>query len=142
MATALAAAIVSLSATLLVLLALLMLFRKRGESVTQVVNTLIGLLPTALSSFFTRVGKLAIRFSTPHHTARPNRRDTRVGVRLRFIGTLLPRGDEWRLEEMMNHRNVLRQQHGRIPRFHYLRLLLGVCTIRWETWTDPERRVD
>lgn len=69
-------------------------------------------------------------------------RANRVGVRIGFIGALLPVGDEWRVEEMMNHRNVLRDEDGGVPRFHYVRLFLSALEIRWEGRIYPERRVD
>jgi hypothetical protein len=146
MVTALAvvAALSALATLLLILLALvLVLFlRREGRTAADTADTLLDLLPASLNTFFARVGRKVIRLSALHRSAPPDRRDTRVGARLRFIGALLPKGDEWRLEEMMNHRNVLREQRGRVPSFHYLRLFLGVCTIRWETLRDPQRRVD
>ncbi|WP_328937829.1 hypothetical protein OG288_17950 [Streptomyces tauricus] len=139
MVTVLAA--VALSTTLLLLLVLLLL--KSGQKPEgDMAKTLVDLLPPAVSTFFTRVGRLVIGLSKPRVTLSSDRRETRVGARLRLIGALLPKGDEWRLEELMDHRNEMRLQEGRVPRFHYLRVFLGVCTIRWETWRDPQRRVD
>ncbi|MFF9057427.1 hypothetical protein ACF09K_01800 [Streptomyces sp. NPDC014882] len=140
MITALAVVVLSVSATLLVLLMLLL--KRRGKTASDTADKLIGSLPSPLSAFFTRVGRLLIGLSMLRRTATPGRRENRTGARMRLIGALLPKGDEWRLEEMMEHRNTLRQQIGRVPRFHHLRLLLGVCTIRWETWRDPKRRID
>ncbi|MFC7844425.1 hypothetical protein [Streptomyces sp. NPDC057382] len=69
-------------------------------------------------------------------------RKKQFGPRLRMIGTLLPEGDEWRLEEMLEHRNVMRAEGGRVPRFHYVRLFLSALEIRWEARAHPEPRVD
>ncbi|WP_413755202.1 RNA polymerase sigma factor [Streptomyces sp. MMBL 11-3] len=63
----------------------------------------------------------------------------RVGMRFRFIGMLLHKDEKWRLEEMMNHRNEIRKQEGKVPRLHYLRLLQGACVILWESHLPPNR---
>ncbi|MFJ4689809.1 hypothetical protein [Streptomyces sp. NPDC088766] len=140
MITALAVVLLSASATLLALLALLL--KRGGKASSDMADKLIGSLPSPLSGFFTRVGKLFVGLSALRRTAAPGRRENRVGARMRLVGVLLPKDDAWRLEEMMDHRNALRRQNGRVPVFHHLRLLLGVCTIRWETWREPKRRID
>lgn len=73
---------------------------------------------------------------------RQQKRANAIGPRIRLIGALLPVGDEWRIEEMVNHRNELRDEYGHVPRFHYVRLFLSVLEIRWEARVYPERRVD
>ncbi|WP_393101415.1 hypothetical protein [Streptomyces sp. LN325] len=74
--------------------------------------------------------------------AKAARKANRVGPRLRLIGSLLPTGDEWRVEEMMEHRNELRADKGRVPLFHYVRLFLSALEIRWEARAYPQRSVD
>ncbi|MEW5356870.1 hypothetical protein [Streptomyces sp. 16-176A] len=126
----------------LLLLSLLALSR-RGRTASEAAHTLTGLLPRPVNAFFSLVGTLVIRLSVRRGgTTRAARRDARVGLWLRAIGGLLPEGEEWRREEMMDERNALRRERGRVPVRHYLRLLASVGTIRWEAWRYPERRVD
>lgn len=70
------------------------------------------------------------------------KRDIEAGLRLRVIEVLLPAGEEWRIEEMKDHRNELRAELGRVPRFHYMRLFLSTLELRWEARAYPERRID
>ncbi|MER5435587.1 hypothetical protein [Streptomyces sp. NPDC002588] len=136
LATALSLVIALLTA----LMALVVLTLKRGgESTARTTGRLLGLLPVRLSRFFARVGRLVIHASRPRSGAASL---NRVGARLHIIGMVLPKGDQWRIEEMMEHRNTLRTQAGRVPRFHYVRLFLGACGIRWEERRDPKRQVD
>lgn len=80
--------------------------------------------------------------SGKHEVPTAPKKDTTVGPRLLLIGALLPSGEEWRIEEMMNHRNELRAEGARLPRFHHMRLLFSALEIRWEARAYPERRVD
>jgi hypothetical protein len=145
MVTALAVALSALAALFLVLLLILILKLQHGEkSATRTAGKLIDRLPAQLIHFFARVGRLTMRILTrgPKAAIR-DRAETQVGVRLHIIGAALPKdGRERRVEEMMEERNTLRQQAGRVSRFHYLRLFLGACTIRWEQWREPKRQVD
>ncbi|MEU3093249.1 hypothetical protein ABZ690_00080 [Streptomyces sp. NPDC006967] len=144
MVTALAAAVLFVSAALLLTLALLIAVRGR-KSTAQAIR----LLPEPLDAFLGRVGRRLVSLwrTNPEGrryeagpTAVPG--DTRVDVRLRFIGAFLPDSEKWRLEETMNHRNELRKQSGRLPRFYYLVSFAGACRMRWEAWADPKRQVD
>ncbi|MEV5431245.1 hypothetical protein [Streptomyces sp. NPDC052701] len=144
MVTALATAVLFVSATLLTLLALLLAGRGR-KSTAQVIK----LLPEPLDVFLGRVGRRLVslwgaRRKGSRHEKRSAavHRDNRVGLRLRFISALLPTDEKWRLEEMMNHRNELRKDGGRLPPFHYLTTFAGACRMRWEAWAYPRRRID
>ncbi|AYL37742.1 hypothetical protein [Streptomyces fungicidicus] len=144
MVTALAAAVLFVSAALLLALALLIAVRGR-KSTAQAIKQ----LPEPLDAFLGRVGRRLVSLwrTSPEggqHEGQPaaTPEEARVGVRLRFIGAFLPDGEKWRLEETMNHRNELRKQGGRLPRFYYLVSFAGACRMRWETWADPKRQVD
>ncbi|GAB2328913.1 hypothetical protein AB0N20_23170 [Streptomyces griseoincarnatus] len=144
MVTALAAAVLFVSAALLLTLALLISVRGR-KSTAQAIK----LLPEPLDAFLGRLGRWLVSLwrASPEGTQHEGlpaavRGDTRVGVRLRVIGALLPHSEKWRLEETMDHRNELRKQGGRLPRFYYLISFAGACRMRWEAWADPKRQVD
>ncbi|MEU5519124.1 hypothetical protein ACIQCD_09910 [Streptomyces sp. NPDC093250] len=144
MVTALAIAVLSVSATLLLLLTLLLAGRGR-KSTAQAIK----LLPEPLDAFLGRVGRRLVSLwgawrkeSRHERRSAAAHRDNQVGARLRFISLLLPADEKWRLEEMMNHRNELREGGRRLPPFHYLATFAGVCRMRWEAWAHPRRRID
>jgi hypothetical protein len=148
MVAALAAAVLSVSVALLLLLALLTAVRGR-KSTAQVIKLLFTLLPEELDALLGRVGKRLMSLWQTGHGETPDEgrsaavhRDTRVGVRLRFIGVFYPADEKWHIEETMNHRNELRENGERLPRFFYLVSFAGACRMRWEAWTDPKRQVD
>ncbi|MER6470308.1 hypothetical protein [Streptomyces collinus] len=141
MITALATAALPVTAALLLLLALLLAGRGR-KTTAQVINR----LPKPLGAFFGEVGRrvllllgTAARKTPAREHALADRKDNRVGVLLRLTSLFYPPREKWRLEETMNHRNEQRR-NGR--RFSYLAAFKGACVLRWEAWTDPERRVE
>ncbi|MER7489503.1 hypothetical protein ABTY20_27105 [Streptomyces sp. NPDC126497] len=147
MVTALAAAVLSVSAASALLLALLIAVRG-GKSTTRMIKLLFTLLPEELDAFLGRVGERLVALWRAGREGRrdggrpaPRHRDTRVGIRLRLIGAFYPADEKWRLEEAMNHRNEVRRDAG-APRFSYLAAFAGACRMRWEAWTDPKRQVD
>ncbi|WP_073948348.1 hypothetical protein [Streptomyces kebangsaanensis] len=144
MVTALATAVLSVTAALLLLLTLL-LTRHGRKTTAQVIR----LLPKPLDAFLSRVGrrvmllwKLGLSGGARQRCSVADRKDRRVGARLRLISVFLPKEEKWRLEETMNHRNELRENGGRLPRFYYLVSFVGACRMRGEAWTNPKRRVD
>jgi hypothetical protein len=141
MVTALATAVLSVTAALLLLLALLLEGRGR-KTASQVINW----LPKPLGAFFDEVGSrvllllgMTARKTPDQERALADRKDNRVGVLLFITSLFYPPREKWRLEETMNHRNEQRR-NGR--RFSYIAAFKGACVLRWEAWTDPERRVE
>ncbi|WP_405814253.1 hypothetical protein OG241_06650 [Streptomyces sp. NBC_01390] len=69
--------------------------------------------------------------------------ESRVGVKLRVIGLVLPAGERERyVEQWMDERNAIRRGEFPKQRFHGFRLLCGAVVQSYETRVHARRSVD
>ncbi|MER5511526.1 hypothetical protein ABT052_40375 [Streptomyces sp. NPDC002766] len=69
--------------------------------------------------------------------------ESRVGVKLRLIGLVLPPEERGRyIEQWMDERNAIRRGEFPKQRFHGLRLLCGAVVQSYETRAHARRSVD